>query len=208
MAQRHPRDAVGPYRIAERAFAADIEPVVLPAALRERVLAAARNEPQELPRSFGLRTRLAATWPMPVAVAVIAAAVLLTGSLYGLFQSRGGTANAAARAFLARSDTQRLQLNGLPLKGASGLVAFNTRGDAWLVVHHLPSAPGGRVYQIWILDRTHASPAGSFSGGAATSSIRLTKRLPAGSAVIAVSLEAVGGQRRLRGPLQFATGPV
>ena len=193
MAQRHPRDAVVP----------DHEPVAPPAALRERVLAAARNEHQELPRSLGLRTRLAAAWPMPVAVAVLAAAVLVTGSLYGLFQSSGGNANAAARAFLARSDTQRLAVHG-----ASGLVAFNTRGDAWLVVHHLPSAPGGRVYQIWILDRTHASPAGSFSGGAATSSIRLTKRLPAGSAVIAVSLEAVGGPRRLRGPLQFATGPV
>ena len=191
MAQRHPRDAVVP----------DHEPVAPPAALRERVLAAARNEPQELPRSFGPRTRLAAAWPMPVAV--LAAAVLVTGSLYGLFQSRGGSANAAARAFLARSDTQRLALHG-----ASGLVAVNTRGDAWLVVHHLPSAPGGRVYQIWILDRTHTSPAGTFSGGAATSSVRLTKRLPAGSAVIAVSLEPVGGPRRLRGPLQFATGPV
>ena len=193
MAQRHPRDAVVP----------DHEPVAPPVTLRERVLAAARNEPQELPRSFDLRTRLAAAWPMPVAVTVLAASVLVTGSLYGLFLSRGGSANAAARVFLARSDTQRLQLNG-----ASGLVAFNTRGDAWLVVHPLPSAPGGRVYQIWILDRTHTSPAGSFSGGAATSSVRLTKRLPAGSAVIAVSLEAADGPHRLRGPLQFATGPV
>lgn len=93
----------------------------------------------------------------------------------------------------------------MALHGASGLVAFNRRGDAWLVVHGLRRAPSGQIYEIWVLDDAHASAAGTFAGGRPTSSVRLTRQLATGSSVVAVSLEPAGGSREPRGSLQFAT---
>lgn len=80
--------------------------------------------------------------------------------------------------------------------GAKATLLVGRSGEAVLAVRHLPPAPAGKVYELWVIVEGNASPAGSMTGAVAA----LTRSVPRGAAV-AVSLEPAGGSPRPSGPL-------
>ena len=95
---------------------------------------------------------------------------------------------------MLHNDLNRAQeaLLGVPLTGASGSVVVGAGGNAALVVLNLVSAPAGKTYEAWVIEKGKALPAGTFGGGGRTIVIHLTRSLPAG-AIVAVTLERAGG---------------
>lgn len=109
-----------------------------PAALRGRILAAAREEPPTVVALRPRRTRAYAG----IALAAAACVALAIGLYAGL--SGGGSSN----------------------KQAMSLTVAN--GVAQLTVTGLPAAPAGKAYEIWVIDGGAARPAGLFAGGGKT----------------------------------------
>ena len=109
-----------------------------PAALRGRILGAAR---EESPTVVALRPRRTRAYAA-VALAAVACAALAIGLYAGL--SGGGSSN----------------------KRAMSLTVAN--GVAQLTVTGLPPAPAGKAYEIWVINGEAAHPAGLFGGGGKT----------------------------------------
>jgi anti-sigma factor RsiW len=109
-----------------------------PAALRARILAAARDQSPTVVALRPRRTRAYAA----VALAAVACAALAIGLYAGL--SGGGSSN----------------------KRAMSLTVAN--GVAQLTVTGLPAAPAGKAYEIWVINGEAAKPAGLFAGGGKT----------------------------------------
>ena len=145
-------------------------PVEPPPALRERILQAARDE---RPNVVPLRPR-----PLAAVAAVAACAAVGLGVWNILLHNDLNSRHEALR--------------GVPLTGASGSVVVGTAGTAALVVSNLVSAPAGKTYEAWVIEKGKALPAGTFGGGGRTIVIHLTRSLPAG-AIVAVTLERAGG---------------
>lgn len=138
-----------------------------PAALRERILDAARAD---RPNVVTLRPR----WAYPaLAAAAVAASVAIGLGLWA----------ASLHSQLGAPRT-------LALKGAAGSVVVTRNGDATLVVAGLPRVPAGKTYEVWVLRGHSPERAGLFGSSAAT--VHLTRRLPGGASV-AVTLEHAGG---------------
>ena len=83
-------------------------------------------------------------------------------------------------------------------EGARATLLVDPAGDAVLAVRRLPPPPAGKVYEVWVIARGQAIPAGRLRG----SMTALTRPVPSGAAV-AVSVEPRGGSRRPTGPLLF-----
>lgn len=156
---------------AELAFATP--PTAVPAALRGRILEAARREHSSV---VTLRPRWA--YPAVAAAAVAACAAIGLGVWAATLHSRLGSAQA---------------LHGLPLSGAGGSVVVGRGGEAALVVSGLAAAPTGKTYEVWVMRGAAAEPAGLFSArSGATTVVRLTRRVAVGDRV-GVTLEPAGG---------------
>jgi anti-sigma factor RsiW len=167
------REELAALQATTGALAYGTEPARPPAALRERILAAAR---EERPNVATLRPR---SWTRPLAaVAAVAACAVIGLAVW----------NVSLHDDLGRA---REALRGVPLTGAKGSVVVGAGGGA-LVVSDLAAAPAGKTYEAWVIANGHASPAGTFAGGSRTIVIRLTHALPAG-AVVAVTIERAGG---------------
>ena len=156
------------------ALAYGAEPAQPPAALRERILAAARAE---RPNVVPLRPRGAYGVPVRAALAIAACLVVGLGIWNVSLHNRLGRAQEALR--------------GVSLTGAKGSVVVGG-GSGALVLSDLERAPTGKTYEAWVIQKGRAYPAGVFGGGGHTVVIRLTRALPAG-AVVAVTLERAGG---------------
>lgn len=174
-------------------------PAEPPAALRQRILTAARQEPQETPIRVSPSLSPLRLRPLTLGLAAAVAVLAATTSSRLLSRGPGRSPAAQAQAFLARQDTKQI-----PLQGADGLLAVGPRGDALLIVHRLPPAPRGRTYEIWVAHDNRPLPAGLFAGGDQTSTVKLTRGLTEGS-VVAVSIERAGGSTSPHGHLVFAT---
>ncbi len=155
------REAVGAL-----ALASDGPPP--PAALRDRILVAAREEPPNVIALRPRRTRLYAG----SALAAAACAALAIGLWVGLSGGNGPTRVA--------------------LRGADGTLIVHTSGRAELSVSGLAPAPAGKAYEIWVLRDGTTIPAGLFRGGPGTSVVSLTRPVAAG-ALVAVTLERAAG---------------
>lgn len=83
-------------------------------------------------------------------------------------------------------------------EGARATLLVDRSGGAVLAVRHLPPAPAGKRYEVWVIAGGKALPAGWVRG----SLTALTRPVPAGAAV-AVSIEPRGGSRQPTGPLLF-----
>jgi anti-sigma factor RsiW len=106
-----------------------------PAALRGRILAAAREEPPTVVALRPRRTRAYAG----IALAATACAALAIGLYAGL--SGGGSSNKQAMSLTVANGVARLTVTGLP------------------------AAPAGKAYEIWVIDGGSPHPAGLFAGG-------------------------------------------
>jgi anti-sigma-K factor RskA len=156
------------------ALAFGVEPADPPAALRERVLAAARSERATV---VPLRRRLRPEHAVrALAVAASVAAVAL------------GIWNIALHRQLDRSHQA---LRSVVLHGAAGSVVLGQSGQGTMTVTNLVAPPAGKTYEAWVIVDGKAEPAGIFAGGR-TVVVHLSRPVPSG-AVVAVTIERGGG---------------
>lgn len=164
------------------------------AALRERILADVRAEPQNVVPFEPRRRRVA---PVLGAVAAVAAVVALG---IGLWASDLSSELDDTRAALAR-EREAAQLlvdpaaETVALQQGAGRLVVGADGQAVLVVDGLEEAPAGKTYELWIVpggDIAAASPAGLFPGRDGIEIVGLEGTVTQGD-VVAVTVEAAGG---------------
>jgi anti-sigma-K factor RskA len=143
-----------------------------PPALRGRLLDAVHEEAVRVVPIGRSRPRV------PSAVALAAAASLALG--LGLWATLGPGGSRAR-------EPQTLALSGM-----AGTLAVSRTGHATLTVNRLVPAPAGKTYEVWVIRKGKAEPAGLFVGGGRNVSVELQKTVPKGSTV-AVTLERAGG---------------
>ena len=167
------REEVASFSEAAASLAFAVPPVAPPPDLRARIAAAARADRA---RVVPLRPRRA--YPALAAAAVAACVAVGLGVWAANLHSRLGSATAAMQAFA--------------LKGANGSLLVTGTHQATLVVSGLPPAPGGKTYEVWVLRAGSAQPAGLFAARSATTTLLLSRTVPAGARV-GVTLEPAGG---------------
>jgi anti-sigma factor RsiW len=174
------RDELAGLQGAVTALAYAAEGPAPPAALRGRVLAAARAE---RPNVVPLRPR----WAVPSAVAAAVAACAAIGfGLWSVSLRDDLTHERATRdalALVAQPEARRVKL-----AGAHGVVGVTPDGRAALAFASLERPPSGKAYEAWVIEDGTARPAGVFRGR----TLVLTRSVPAGS-TIAITLEPEGG---------------
>jgi anti-sigma factor RsiW len=163
------REELAGFRDATGALALAVEPAEPPAALRGRILEAARSE---RPNVVTLRPR----WAYPLAAAAAVAACAAIG--FGVWAAELSTRDHGLRT--------------IPLAGAAGSVVVSDDGSAALVVAGMRAAPAGKTWEAWVLKGNRAYRAGLFHGGGATTVVKLGHRLTKGARV-GVTLERAGG---------------
>lgn len=146
-----------------------------PARLRKRVLA-----------SVGVESK---SWGW------IAAWALLAAGLAVVFFVRGNQYREQTAKFqqvvdlLNAPETEQVLFKG-------GRVFVNPQRGVALIASSLPPAPGGKIYEMWLIPKGHAPvPAGLFQSGADGAALYVFSQPVerASTAAIAVSLEPAGG---------------
>jgi anti-sigma factor RsiW len=160
-------------------------------ALRDRVLAAARAEPQNVVPFESRRSPLAPVLGVAAAVAAVVAlavglwATQLSGDLddarLALDQER------RAAAVLADPDARTVEL-----ESGDGRLMVSPEGNAVLVLDGLDPAPDGMTYEAWIVSGEDAAPAGLFPGGDGRDVFGIDGTVQPGD-VVALTVERSGG---------------
>ena len=171
---------------AAGALAFAVESPTPPAALRSRILEAARAE---RPNVVPMRPRwIGAT----VAVATVAAVAAIGFGIWATSLSnsldRERSARQKVERLLADPTTSRVRVSGTK----TGTLFVGRNGNATLVISGLERAPSGRTYEAWVIQNDKPVRAGTFSGGDATAVIPLERPVPSGS-IVAVTLERTPG---------------
>lgn len=166
---------------AALAYAVEAPPP--PAALRDRILSAARDERAVV---VPFRPRRSLSYALGGVAAVAAAAALALG-VWANSLSDEVDRIEATNAILADPNARTAELSG-----ADGRLVVSDTGDAVLVVAGLERAPSGQDYQAWVIEGNEPRPAGVFEGADGADVVRLRERVPPG-AVVAVTLERNGG---------------
>jgi anti-sigma factor RsiW len=152
--------------------------------LRERVLAAARAEPQVV-IPFEPRRRRAT--PVLVGVAAVAAVVALGLGLWATMLSSDLDEARSALDVLADPDARTVSL-----QTGSGRLVVDPGGQAVLVLGGLDEAPTGKTYEVWVVEEGTAAPAGLFSTTSEGEPIDVEGTVDEGD-VVAVTIENTGG---------------
>jgi len=174
-----------------------------PAALRDRILTAARAERENV---VPLRPR----WTTAAKVITAVAACLAIGSAIwaaSLTRTLDSTRDARDQANRALAVVSDPTAQRLPLKGASGSLVVGRSGDAALIVNQLDTAPSGKTYEAWVIQDGMPRRAGTFAGGGDTSVVPLDHPVPKGASV-AVTIEKNGGVDAPQGRAVLSTQPV
>jgi anti-sigma-K factor RskA len=162
-----------------------------PAGLRDRVLTAARAEPQNVvplaePQNvvpLAARQRRSLLTPAFAAAAAVAAAVAIGLGIY-------------AATLKGDLDDARTALSSppsvVPIEGADGRLVVTGDGKAWLALSDLPDAPVGKTYEVWVIEGNTPRSAGLFAGAPSPTLVRVERNVP-DDAVVAVTLERAGG---------------
>jgi anti-sigma-K factor RskA len=158
--------------------------------LRERVLRSVPNLIHDKPSKVPGRTVL--KW-LPVAAALVLALGL---GVYALvLQSRLADAQSAL-AVLVAPDVARIDLAGQPVAPLARARALWSRNRGMIFsVSNLPTAPEGRVYQVWVVTANAPISAGLLipdASGAGSAYFATSPDIPPPVAV-AVTLEPAGG---------------
>ena len=169
-----------------------VESPAPPSALRERILAAAASERENVVPLRARQRRVVRSLGAIAAVAACAAvgfgvwAATLSHSL-DRQRSALSAERRAVQIYLDPSSTK------VALRGHSGTVAVDPTGQAVLVVRRLPPAPVGKVYEAWVIPPgSKPLRAGIFEGGGSMTMVRLEEDVPTGS-VVATTTERRGG---------------
>jgi hypothetical protein len=159
-----------------------------PPVLRERILAAARAERENV---IPLRPRWAVPAAVTAAVAVAAAIALAIWavSLSDRLDRRNGELRAQERAAAIVADPAS---HRLPIEGGRGSLVVTPTGEAALVLARLEHAPAGRTYEAWVAQGGSPKRAGTFEGGRDVTTVALDRPVPDGATVM-VTEERDGG---------------
>lgn len=122
----------------------------VPGGLRRRVLRDVRTEPK-LARAAAQRrrprapllTRVSVPRPAVVASALLATIVILAGGLGLVSGSPSSGPRVISAKVVANRGTAQLRVE---------------HGDARLIVRHLAPPPPGRIYEVWLVKRSHRAP--------------------------------------------------
>jgi anti-sigma-K factor RskA len=176
------------------------------AGLRDRILDAAKAEPQNVV-SLDERRRSRLMPVLGIAAAVAACAALALG-LWGasvasdLDDARSALARErAAAAILAQPASEA------SLTGARGRLVVGDDGQAVLVVSDVPPVPAGKTYQVWVIDDGNPVSGGLFAPTDGTQAIPVDGSVGNGS-VVAVTVEDSGGAAAPTGKPVIASAPV
>jgi anti-sigma-K factor RskA len=102
-------------------------------------------------------------------------------------RATGAQAEVTAQV-LADPDSQKVALSG-----GSGMLAVDPSGRGVLIVHRLPAAPAGRIYEAWVIPPGGAPrKAGLFRSGGSMTMVPLAESVPRG-ALVAATMEHAGG---------------
>lgn len=158
---------------------ATVGPVPAPG-LRDRILEAARAEPQNVV-SLSERRRSRAV-PVLGAIAAAAAAVAIGLGVYAT--SLSGQLDDTRAVIEQLSDPSA---EAVALEGAPGRLLVRPGGDAVLVVAGLPKH-SGKTYAVWVIDGGAPEPAGLFDAAPDATVVPVDRPVEPG-AVVAISVE-------------------
>lgn len=152
-----------------------------PPELKDRILAQARSERENVTSLAGRRRN----WTAPLAAAAaVAAAVAVAFGVWGLTRPT----ESPLAAVLSKPGSRLVPM------GKLGAVAVAPNGDAALALA-VPRAPSGKTYEAWVISGGKARRAGLFDGGSGTTVVKIARAAPPGSTV-AVTLERTGGVKQ------------
>jgi len=174
--------------------------------LRERILAGARAEPQNI---VPIRRRpVFASVRIVAAVAAVAAVVAIALGAWAVsLHGRLGNANdrlAAERTSL--SVVSDPNARPVSLAKGDGRLVVAPGGRAVMIVDGLTPAPPGKTYEVWVVMGTTPKRAGLFHGG--DRSVVAVDGTVGKDAVVAVTLEPAGGVDAPTTPPLVASQPV
>jgi len=149
-----------------------------PAELRERILAGARAEQQNV---VAFRPRRSFAVSIAAATAVAACAAAVAFGVWAASLHRSLSHQRSTVSVLTDPNARHV-----PLRGAPGQLVVTPSGDAVLNVE-LPKLPKGKTYEAWVADPS-VQAAGVFTGR----TTKLRVRVPRGAQVL-VSVERSGG---------------
>lgn len=160
-------------------------------ALRERIVAGARAEPQNVVPIQ--RRPVFAPVRIVGAVAAVAAVVAIAlgawaVSLHGRLGDANGRLAAERTTLSVVSDPNARPLS---LAKGDGRLIVAPGGRAVMVVEGLAPAPPGKTYEVWVITGTAPKRAGLFHGG--SRSVVAVDGTVGKDAVVAVTLERSGG---------------
>ncbi|MDQ2911105.1 MAG: anti-sigma factor [Actinomycetota bacterium] len=150
-----------------------------PPELKERILAQARSERENVASLPGHRRN----WTAPLAAAAAIAASVAIG--LGVWTATRPSEGDPLAKVLAQPGAKVVPMGG------RGAMVVAPNGDAALALT-LPPAPSGKTYEAWVIQGDKTRPAGIFRGRVGTTVVEIDRRVPRGS-VIAVTLERAGG---------------
>lgn len=175
-------------------------------ALRDRILASAKAEPQVVV-PFEPRSRRA----LPILAAAAAAAAVVALGL-GLWAARlSGDLDEARTALERQREAASIiaspEARTIALRTGRGRLVVDSDGRAVLVLPDLAAAPAGRTYEIWVVEGDAPVPAGLFSGREDAVLVGVEGIVDDGD-VIAVTIEKAGGVKAPTTPPIVASEPV
>lgn len=150
-----------------------------PPELKERILAQARSERENVASLPGHRRN----WALPLGAAAAIAASFAIG--LGVW---GATRPSQENAFTNVLAQPGAKVMGM---GEQGAVTVAPNGEAAIVLR-VPPAPSGRTYEAWVMRPGAIKPAGLFRGGNGATVLKIPGRVFPG-AVIGVTVERAGG---------------
>ena len=178
-----------------------------PPGLRERILEAARSEPQTVVSLDEARRRRRP--PVLAAVAAIAAVVAIGLGIYAI--SLNNQLDDAHSALAAQEDVAAVladpSATSVSMAAGSGRVVVAGDGTAVLVLDKLSEPPAGKTYQAWVVQGRTPASAGTFSESGGRAVVPIPQPVPDG-AVVAVTLEDDGGAETPTLPILAASKPV
>jgi anti-sigma-K factor RskA len=160
--------------------------------LRERILADARSERQNV---IPLESRRQRLLPVLSAAAAIAAAVAVGLGLYAV--SLNGELDDTQAALAHQTDVASVladpDARSVALQSGDGRVVVADSGDAVLVLNDAKPLPEGKTYQAWVIGTDRKPhPAGTFEPANGKAVVKVGRPVHA-QGIVAVTVEDEGG---------------
>ncbi|HEY4226114.1 MAG TPA: anti-sigma factor [Pseudolysinimonas sp.] len=137
------------------------------------------------------------TRPVTTLVAAAAAVALIFGGGIGVnavIQGQQASATASQiNQIQAAADYQRSTVP-VTTGGTATLIWAASLQRSAIVVQGIDRLPGGKTYELWYIDKTGATPAGTFDASGTSQSVVLTGAMKSGASV-GVTVEPSGGSK-------------